>query len=270
MTELLRIAGVQRRFGGLRALNGVTLAVGEGERLALIGPNGAGKTTLFNLIAGELAPTAGQIVFDGQNVTRLRPHQRAVRGLARTFQKNNLFLGLSVLENVRLAVQRRRGQGFRVTRPASALGEVTDEALDLLGRLELRDRQAMPARGLSYGEQRQLEVAVALACRPRLLLLDEPTAGMSPAETAGMIDLVRSLPREITLLIIEHDMDVVFAIADRIVVLHYGEVLAEGRPEEVRNNPDVLAVYLGTGDGYRLSGVGEPALAPDARHPTPG
>ena len=265
MTELLRIAGVQRRFGGLRALNGVTLAVGEGERLAVIGPNGAGKTTLFNVIAGELPPTGGEIVFDGQDVTRLRPHQRVQRGLARTFQKNNLFLGLSVFENVRLAVQRRRGQGFGLVRPAAALRDVTDEALELLGELGLRERQATPARDLSYGEQRQLEVAVALACRPRLLLLDEPTAGMSPVETAHMIELVRRLPREITLLIIEHDMDVVFAIADRIVVLHYGELLAEGPPEVVRNNPEVLAVYLGTGHGHQGLEVGEPPLAPDTR-----
>ena len=256
MTDLLRVDGAERRFGGLRALNGVTLAVRQGERLAVIGPNGAGKTTLFNVIAGELAPTAGRIVFDGQDVTRLRPHQRAMRGLARTFQKNNLFLGLSVLENVRLAVQRRRGHGFRVIRPATALGDVTEEALGLLGQLGLGDRQATLARDLSYGEQRQLEVAIALACRPRLLLLDEPTAGMSPAETVDMIELIRALPREITLLIIEHDMDVVFAIADRIVVLHYGEVLAEGPPEEVRNNPQVLAVYLGTGVSEHAPGIG--------------
>ena len=264
MAELLRVEDVHRHFGGLRAVNGVTLAVNTAERLAVIGPNGAGKTTLFNVIAGELPPTSGRIVFGDQDVTRLPPNERAVRGLARTFQKNNLFLGLSVFENVRLVIQHRRGKSFQPFSSAAALTDVATETDELLARLALGDRRADPARDLSYGEQRQLEVAIALACQPRLLLLDEPTAGMSPGETVGMIELVKSLPRELTVLIIEHDMDVVFALADRIAVLHYGELLAEGPPEEVRNNPEVLAVYLGTTEtahahGSRLS-VGASAL----------
>ena len=259
MADLLRVADVHRHFGGLRALNGVDLAVRPGERLAVIGPNGAGKTTLFNVIAGELPPTSGRIVLDGEDVTRLPPHERARRGLARTFQKNNLFLGLSVFENVRLVVQRRRGQSFRPFASAAGLADVGAETAELLARLELSARRDHPARDLSYGEQRQLEVAIALACRPRLLLLDEPTAGMSPAETADMVELVKALSRELTVLIIEHDMDVVFALADRIAVLHYGELLAEGPPEDVRNNPNVLAVYLGTTEESELGRLRLPA-----------
>ena len=259
--DLLRVEEVHRRFGGLRAVNGVTLGVRSGERLAVIGPNGAGKTTLFNIVAGELGPSSGRIVLAGEDVTRRRPDERVARGLARTFQKNNLFLGLSVFENVRLAVRRRRGVGLRLFSSAAGLGDVADEVEELLGRLGLLDRRDAAARDLSYGEQRQLEVAMALACRPRLLLLDEPTAGMSPAETADMSAMIAGLPREVTLLIIEHDMDVVFQIADRIAVLHYGELLAEGPPEAVRNNPQVLAAYLGTGDGAELP-EGELALTP--------
>jgi branched-chain amino acid transport system ATP-binding protein len=260
LADVLRVEEVHRRFGGLRALNGVDLSVGVGERLAVIGPNGAGKTTLFNIIAGDLAPTAGRIVFDGQDVTRHRPYDRAAHGLARTFQKNNLFLGLSVLENVRLAVQRRQGITFQVLTPAASYQDVLEETAEVLARLYLEERQDTLARDLSYGEQRQLEVAVALACRPSLLLLDEPTAGMSPAETVGMVNLIKTLPREVTLLIIEHDMDVVFAVADRISVLHYGEVLAEGSPQDVRNNPEVLAVYLGTSAEANHRGTAPPQV----------
>jgi branched-chain amino acid transport system ATP-binding protein len=257
--DLLRVEEVHRRFGGLRAVNGVTLGVRSGERLAVIGPNGAGKTTLFNIVAGELGPSSGRIVLAGEDVTRRRPDERVARGLARTFQKNNLFLGLSVFENVRVAVRRRRGVGLRLFSSAAGLGDVADEVEELLGRLGLLDRRDAAARDLSYGEQRQLEVAIALACRPRLLLLDEPTAGMSPAETADMVELVKALSRELTVLIIEHDMDVVFALADRIAVLHYGELLAEGPPEDVRNNPNVLAVYLGTTEESELGRLRLPA-----------
>src|SRR5215210_5579857 len=261
MAGLLEITDVHRHFGGLRALNGVNLAIGAGERRAIIGPNGAGKTTLFNVMAGEIAPTSGKIFLDGEDVTHRKPYERSTRGLARTFQKNNLFLGLSVFENVRLAVQRRRGVSFGVLSSADGLSDVNAETLALLDQLDLRTREAAPARALSYGEQRQLEMAIALACRPRLLLLDEPTAGMSPAETANMVDLIKSLSGDLTVLIIEHDMDVVFALADRVTVLHYGEVLVEGPPVEVRNNPEVLAVYLGTDPASRLHPSSVPGSA---------
>lgn len=241
----LRVDGLQRRFGGLTAVNGVTLSVAPGERRALIGPNGAGKTTLFNLISGELAPTAGRVFLSGEDVTGLPSYRLAARGLARTFQRNNLFLGLTVRENVRLAVQLRRGVAGRIWTAADRLAEVSADATQVLADLGLLERADTPARDLSYGEQRQLEVAIALATRPRVLLLDEPTAGMSPAETVAITRTIAALPRTVTLLIIEHDMDVVFALADHITVLHYGEVLAEGTPAAVRTDPRVAEVYMG-------------------------
>ena len=241
----LRVEGLERRFGGLTALAGVSFTVTPGERRAIIGPNGAGKTTLFNLISGELAPTSGRVYLGGVDVTGLPSHRLAALGLARTFQRNNLFLGLTVRENVRLAVQVRRGLAHRLWTPADRLADLAVEADVVLDELGLAERADVLARDLSYGEQRQLEVAVALATRPRVLLLDEPTAGMSPAETNAMTRTVAALPREMTLLIIEHDMDVVFALADRITVLHYGEVLADGEPAAVRANPRVAEVYMG-------------------------
>jgi branched-chain amino acid transport system ATP-binding protein len=245
--SVLRVEGLRRQFGGLTAVAGVSFAVAPGERRAIIGPNGAGKTTLFNLISGELPPTSGRIYLDDGDVTALPPHRLAQRGLARTFQRNNLFLGLSVRENVRLAVQARRGVARQMWAPAAGLTDLAAEADRVLGDLGLTDRASAVARDLSYGEQRQLEVAVALATSPRVLLLDEPTAGMSPAETSAMVQTIAALPAGLTLLIIEHDMDVVFALADRILVLHYGEVLAEGTPREVTGNPRVAEVYMGTG-----------------------
>jgi branched-chain amino acid transport system ATP-binding protein len=241
----LRVEGLHRRFGGLTALAGVSFAVAPGDRLAIIGPNGAGKTTLFNLISGELPATSGRVYLDGVDVTGQPPHRMAAQGLARTFQRNNLFLGLSVRENVRLAVQARSGAARQLWAPAAGLTALTSEADRVLAALGLADRAEAVVRDLSYGEQRQLEVAIALATGPRVLLLDEPTAGMSPAETAAMVQTIGSLPAAMTLLIIEHDMDVVFALADRILVLHYGEVLAAGSPQEVKANPRVAEVYMG-------------------------
>ncbi len=242
----LRVDGLRREFGGLTAVNGVSFAVAPGERRALIGPNGAGETTLFNLVSGELAPTSGRVYLAGADVTGLPPHRLAALGLARTFQRNNLFPGLSVRENVRLAVQARRGVAWQLWAPAARLAALAAEADDALGALGLAARADTRVRDLSYGEQRQLEVAVALATHPRVLLLDEPTAGMSPAETAAMTRTIAALPAELTLLIIEHDMDVVFALADRITVLHYGEVLADGAPAVVRADPRVAEVYMGS------------------------
>ncbi len=246
--EVLKVESLHRHFGGLRALNGVSLAVEAGERRAIIGPNGAGKTTLFNLIAGELAPTSGRILLHGRDVTGLKPNQLCSLGISRTFQKNNLFLGLTVFENVRLAVQVRQAIGRNLWSPIGRFSGCMAETSELLQRLGLWDRRDVLARNLSYGEQRQLEVAIALASRPSVLLLDEPTAGMSPAETLQMTEMIRSLPRDLTLLIIEHDMDVVFALADRITVLQNGEVLASGTPDRVKADPQVQSVYLGLAD----------------------
>jgi branched-chain amino acid transport system ATP-binding protein len=245
---LLELQAVRRYFGALAAVNGVTLAVAASERRAIIGPNGAGKTTLFNLITGHLAATGGDIVFEGRSLAGLAPHAIARHGIARSFQRTNIFPRLTVRENLRLAAAadgrgswNLLGSVSRLRGPLIRAGEVA-EAIGLTARLD------EPAGALSYGEQRQLEVGIALATGPRLLLLDEPTAGMSPEETLRMTHLLAALPRGVTLLIIEHDMDVVFSLADRITVLHYGEVLCEGSPDEVRADPRVYEVYLGTAE----------------------
>jgi branched-chain amino acid transport system ATP-binding protein len=248
MDAILSIEHVTRRFGGLVALRDVSLSVAPGERHAVIGPNGAGKTTLFNVVSGELAPTSGRVTLRYQTITGLPSHEISRRGLARTFQRNNLLFSLTALENVRLAVQAHTTATRRLLTPVRRLPELEEQARFLLDRMDLAGRAAAPARTLSYGEQRQLELAIALAGRPRVLLLDEPTSGMSPAETTRMTALLDRLEREQTVVIIEHDMDVVFALADRITVLHLGEVIAFGTPETVRSDPRVQEVYLGTGE----------------------
>ena len=233
---------VRREFGGVVALAGVSLEIADGERRAIIGPNGAGKSTLFNILTGEVAPTSGTVWLDRADVTGLRPHQLARRGLARMYQRNELFDGVSARENVALALRAARGP----YRPfASPSRNEAAEAGALLERVGLADAAAATPRSLSHGERRQLELAVALATRPRLLLLDEPTAGMSPAETARIVTLIAALDRAITVVIVEHDMDVVFRIAERITVLHEGRVIAEGTPAEVRSDVQVNEVYLG-------------------------
>ena len=243
---LLAAEDVSRAFGALSALDRVSFEVAPRERRAIIGPNGAGKTTLFNVITGQLAPSAGRILFEGRPIEGLSPHAVARRGISRSFQRNNLFPSLAVEENLRLAaavgvpgswdllgsVTRRRGPLDRARLVAQVVG--------------LFDRLGDPAGRLSYGEQRQLEVGVALATGPRLLLLDEPTAGMSPEETVRMTRMLEALPREVTLLIIEHDMDVVGSLADRVTVLHYGEILTEGTFAQVKADPRVYEVYLGS------------------------
>jgi branched-chain amino acid transport system ATP-binding protein len=245
---LLEVEGVSRSFAALRAVNGVSLAVPRHERRAIIGPNGAGKTTLFNLITGQLAPTTGRILFEGRSLTGLPPHAIARRGISRSFQRTNLFPGLTVLENLRLAAAADGRGSWNI------LGSVARLAAPLARARETAERVGLAARldelvaRLSYGEQRQLELGVALATAPTLLLLDEPTAGMSPEETQRMTRLLMGLPRDITLLIIEHDMDVVFSLADRITVLHYGEVLSDGPPDAVKADPRVYEVYLGTAE----------------------
>lgn len=244
--DILRVEKLHKHFGGLSAVNGVSFAVEEGERRAIIGPNGAGKTTLFNLVSGELAPSNGRVFFAGQDITALPTNRRAQLGMARTFQRNNLFLGLTVWENVRLAGHAYKGVGARAFGGTeSAQSEIIASSLERVGLLERRNTLA---RNLSHGEQRQLEVAVALAMQPKALLLDEPAAGMSPAETTRLMDILREMPRTITLLVIEHDMDLVFGLCERITVLHYGQVIADGKAENVRDDPRVLEVYLGVAD----------------------
>jgi branched-chain amino acid transport system ATP-binding protein len=243
---VLLLEGLRRSFGALAAVNGVTLAVAARERRAVIGPNGAGKTTLFNLITGHLAPTAGRILFEGAPIGALPPHAVARRGISRSFQRTNAFPRLPVIENLRLAAAATGRGSYDLIGSVDRLRVPLERARATAEAVGLADRLDVAAGALSYGEQRQLEIGIALATRPKLLLLDEPTAGMSPEETHRMTELLARLPRDLTLLIIEHDMDVVFSLADRITVLHYGEVLAEGTAEEVRADPRVYEVYLGS------------------------
>jgi len=242
---LLATDGLSRSFGALSALSRVSFQVAPRERRAIIGPNGAGKTTLFNVITGHLAPSAGRILLDGAPIQGLAPHAVARRGLSRSFQRNNLFPSLAVRENLRLAAAAGRPGAWDLLGRVGRSREALDRAGEVAETVGLAARLDEPAGRLSYGEQRQLEVGVALATSPRLLLLDEPTAGMSPEETQRMTRMLEALPREVTLLIIEHDMDVVGSLADRVTVLHYGEVLTEGSFAEVKADPRVYEVYLG-------------------------
>ena len=241
----LTVSRLSRQFGGITALNEVTMSVEPGERRAIIGPNGAGKTTLFNLISGELRPSAGRVYLHGRDITPLSTHRRARLGLGRTFQRNNLFANLTVYENVYLAVPQPPGWTRALFSRAAQRNGLSRAVDQLLERVDLQAQQDAPVSTLAYGQQRALEVALALAGQPKILLLDEPTAGMSPAETAEIIALIRSLPASLTILIVEHDMDVVFSLADRITVLHYGQIISEGSPAEVRADPQVQEIYLG-------------------------
>ena len=243
--SVLRTDHLCRSFGHLVVTNDVDLTVEAGERHVIIGPNGAGKTSLVNQIGGQLEPSAGRIFVKETDITGWPPDRVSRIGVARTFQRNNLFQNLSVIENLRLAVQARRGRALDFFTPVRRLPDLLARAEELMGRVHLGSDGARLARNLSYGEQRQLEIGIALAGEPDLLLLDEPTSGMSPAETARMIELIASLPRKLAILMIEHDMKVVFSVADRITVLYYGEVLATGAPAEIQANARVREVYLG-------------------------
>jgi branched-chain amino acid transport system ATP-binding protein len=241
----LELVELCRSFGALQAATNVNLTLPQGARHALIGPNGAGKTTLINLITGVLQPSAGRVVLAGEDITRLPQAARARRGIARTFQVNQLFRGLSVLENIYLAIGERTGVCHRLWRSAARERAVISEALDYLEALDLVPDARKPVRELPYGRQRLVEIAIALAQRPKLLLLDEPAAGVPSSENHLILDVISKLDPNITVLIIEHDMDVVFRFATRITVLVAGTVLVEGTPEEISSNERVRAVYLG-------------------------
>jgi branched-chain amino acid transport system ATP-binding protein len=241
----LVVEQLAKRFGGLQALNGVTLSIEPGERRAIIGPNGAGKTTFFNLITGTLPPSSGRILLFDQDVTHMPTYHRARLGLARTFQITTLFPKLSVLDNVLLAVQALDPARFVLHRSRDAYPRLLARGQALLEQWGLTEQAGTLVRALSYGEQRQVELILAMAGSPKLLLLDEPTAGLSPAETATVSSIIKTLSRDMAILVIEHDMDVAFELADRITVLHQGRVLAEGVGEEIRRNPEVAEIYLG-------------------------
>jgi branched-chain amino acid transport system ATP-binding protein len=244
----LEVDKLSHSFGGLTALSDVNLAVAPGERLAIIGPNGAGKTTLFNIITGILRPSAGRIRLFGRDVTGLPTHRRAQLGLARTFQITTLFPRLTVLDSVLLAVQGLDPVRFTLHRRRAAYGHLLERAESLLADWGLADRARQVTGQLSYGEQRQVELILALAGAPKVLLLDEPTAGLSPAETASVAEMIGRFSRDTTILLIEHDMDVALDLVDRVTVLFQGRVLAAGSKDEIRRNPEVAAVYFGTDD----------------------
>ena len=242
---ILTLTDVEVAFDALKAVNGVTIAVPKGERRAIIGPNGAGKTTLFNAITGVIPPTAGRIAFDGHNITRLPPHKRAWLGISRTFQITNLFPTLTVADNMILALRGLSPRKFSLFGSPDASA---DEARRMAAALEasrMHQRASVPVKELSYGEQRQLEIALALVTEPRLLLLDEPAAGLSPAERSIVAEIIRSLGRELTVILIEHDMDLALGLVDFVTCLHEGQVLVEEPPSEIRNDQRVQEVYLG-------------------------
>ena len=248
-TPCLQLERVSRHFGGLKAVEDVTLTVAPGARHAVIGPNGAGKTTLFNIISGEFPPSSGSITLNGQNITKLTPHQRAALGIARTFQITRLFQELTVIENTLLACSALDRRKFTMFRPLSGYSEFTQRATRLLDQFELSNVRDEQARHISYGAQRRLDVALALAGHPRLLLLDEPMAGLSSPERVAMRGLLEQLDPSIAVLLIEHDMDVAFSFAARVTVLHQGKVLADGSREDVSANDLVQQAYLGAAGG---------------------
>jgi branched-chain amino acid transport system ATP-binding protein len=245
MPDLLRVKNLSKRFGGIVATDALNITIPEGELHAVIGPNGAGKTTLIDQLTGQLMPDSGSIHFAASDITALPMPARSALGLARSFQITSLFLDLSVLDNVALAVQTHAGHSFHFWRNARSEAELRDPARAALARVGLKVREDLPASALSHGEHRQLELAMALASKPRMLLLDEPMAGLGPEESARMVTMLRELKKELTILLVEHDMEAVFALADRITVLVYGRVIASGRPEEIRNNAQVRDAYLG-------------------------
>jgi ABC-type branched-subunit amino acid transport system ATPase component len=245
MPPVLETSGLTKQFGGIIAANDVSLSIEKGARHALIGPNGAGKTTLINLLTGVLRPTAGRIMLEGHDITGLEAHKRVQLGIARTVQINQLFADLTPLETIGLAVSERMELGRQWWRLVGSKGIVIEESVDILQRFELADVMNARTGTLPYGKQRLLEIALAIACRPRVLLLDEPAAGVPEAERRDILDAVAALPADVTVLLIEHDMDIVFSFADRISVLVNGELFVEGTPEAVARDPRVKAVYLG-------------------------
>ena len=245
---VLSCQGLVKKFGGITATNNVTLAVRRGARHALIGPNGAGKTTLINLLTGVLPPTSGTITLDGEDITQLAPHKRVRRGMVRTFQINQLFASMTPLETLALVVSQHMGLGTRFWSRLGSGDAVAQRCQQLLEQFHLAEVMDQRTEHLAYGKRRLLEIAIALACEPRVLLLDEPVAGVPAGEREELLQTVAALPADVSILLIEHDMDLVFSFADRMTVLVNGGVLTEGSPEEIASNDEVKAVYLGHGD----------------------
>ena len=243
--EALRVKGLSKNFGGVSAVDNISFGVEIGERLVIIGPNGAGKTTLFNLINGQLPATSGRIYFLGKDITAMPTHSRAHLGQARAFQIISLFLNLSVLDNALLALHGTKPYRFKLFRPISYYKLISDKVQETLEALDLWDNKDELVKNLSYGEQRRMEIGLSLALQPKLLLLDEPSAGLTMEECSGIIDMIKNLGLDITVIIVDHDMDLVFGVAERIIVLHYGQIIADGAPEQIQADPRVKEIYLG-------------------------
>lgn len=243
--EALRVEDLSKEFGGLVAVHRISLNINEGEHIAIIGPNGAGKSTLFNLLGGQLKPTSGRVFFEGQDITWMSPYHRAHMGIARTFQILNLLKELTVIENVLLALQGTRRSRFQLILPMRKYGQLLSRAETLLSSMDLWDRKDDIVHTLSYGEQRKLEILLSLAAKPKLLLLDEPSSGLTTAESSEITEAINHLESGITVIFVAHDMDLVFGVAQRIIVLHYGEIIVEGRPDEIQNDPKVREIYMG-------------------------
>lgn len=246
--DTLRIENLTKKFGGVEVLSNISFAVHPGERLLIIGPNGAGKTTLFNVIGGQLSPTNGRIYFQGQDITQLPAHRRAHLGIVRSFQISTLLLNLTVLENALLTFHGVKSSRFDLYRQFLSYPEVMDKAGQALEMAELWDKREVPVKLLSYGEQRRLEVVLSIASDPKLLLLDEPSCGLTNEESASIIKLIKKSGKDVTVMVVAHDMDFVFEVAERINVLYYGGLLASGTPDEIRDNPRVREIYMGFGE----------------------
>jgi branched-chain amino acid transport system ATP-binding protein len=243
--EALRVEGLSKNFGGVSAVDNVSFGVEVGERLVIIGPNGAGKTTLFNLINGQLPATSGRIFFLGQDITAIPTHRRAHLGQARAFQIISLLLNLSVVDNALLALHGTKPYRFKLFRPIAHYKLVSDKVQETLKALDLWGKRDELVKNLSYGEQRRMEIGLSLGLQPKLLLLDEPSAGLTMEECSGIIDMIKNLGLDITVIIVDHDMDLVFGVAERIIVLHYGQIIADGTPEQIQTDPRVKEIYLG-------------------------
>ena len=243
--EALRVENLHKRFGGLKATSDVSFQLEVGERLVIIGPNGAGKSTLFNLLNGQIRPDKGRVSMFGEDITNTSLHKRAHMGMARSFQLTSLFPELSVLDNMLLALHGLRLSRFNPLRSTNSYTGLLKKVDDLLQLMNLDHHRDEPVKLLSYGEQRKLEIVLCLASEPKLLLLDEPSAGLTSGERKGVMDMIRNLPSEIAVIIVDHDMDLVFGLANRIIVLYYGRIIAEGTPEEIQADPKVREIYMG-------------------------
>ena len=245
MEAALRIEGLSKHFGGVAAVDDVSFGVSVGERLVIIGPNGAGKTTLFNLVNGQMAPTSGRVHFFGRDVTNLSTHARAKIGMARAFQLISLMMELTVLDNTLLSLHGTGRHVFQTWRPVMGWAEVREKVQETLKTLNLWDRREVRVKNLSHGEQRRLEIVLGLAVQPKLLLLDEPSAGLTKEEGVDVISIIKNLASDITVLVVDHDMEMVFGVAERIIVLHYGQIIADGTPEEIQADQKVREIYMG-------------------------